>query len=521
MTATTETTSDRDGRETARHLRGSSVLFAGRMLSLLINMATQVLIVRILTKGDYGIFAYALAFGPGIRTLISVGHHEVLTRFLSLYEERREYDKLFGTIAMKVLTILSGGAFVFVLIFALRDFLEGNAIDRPEAVGLLLLLMWLAPLEAIDDVFESIFAVFSKPRAIFFRKYILTPGIRFFTALALLIFGGSVHLVAAGYLLGSVAGTVAYTWMAVNFFRRQGLLAHLHPRSLVMPFREVFGFSIPLLTTDLIFISMNTVSVILLGHFAGVLHVADYRAVFPVARLNSLVFATFGLMFTPLATRMFARGDRDGMRDAYWHTAIWLAVFTFPVFAVTGPLAEPTTLLLFGHRYENAAVLLAILATGFYFNAALGYNALTLATHGMLGYVVKVNVTIAVLNLTLAFVLIPPYGAMGVVVGNAITLVLQNVLNQIGLRKRVGIPAFDLRYARPYAIVVAMAALLAAVQLMLEPPAVVGFALAAGAAAVVCLLNRDLLAIETTFPEVRRIPLLRRLVAAPETATTR
>jgi O-antigen/teichoic acid export membrane protein len=110
VASATETRPAGEPAETARHIRGSTVLFAGRMLSLAINMATQVLIIRVLTKSEYGIFAYALAFGPGIRTLISVGHHEVLTRFLSLYEERREYDKLFGTIAMKLLTILSGGA---------------------------------------------------------------------------------------------------------------------------------------------------------------------------------------------------------------------------------------------------------------------------------------------------------------------------------------------------------------------------------------------------------------------------
>jgi O-antigen/teichoic acid export membrane protein len=514
MASTTQTDPVPDRAEATRHIRGSTVLFAGRMLSLAINMATQVLIVRLLSKGQYGIFAYALAFGPAIRTLISVGHHEVLTRFLSLYEERRDYNRLFGTIAMKVLTILSGALFVFVMLFALQDFLAGNAIDRPEAVALVLVLMWLAPLEAIDDVFESVFAVFSRPRAIFFRKYLLTPGIRFAFALGLLAVGGSVKLVALGYLVASVTGTVAYSIMAVRFFRRQGLLERLRPRSVVMPFREVYGFSVPLLTTDLIFISMNTVSVILLGHFAGVVHVADYRAVFPVARLNSLVFATFGLMFTPLATRMFARGDVAGMRDAYWHTAGWLVVFSFPVFALTAPLAEPTTLLLFGERYENAAILLAILSFGFYFNAALGYNALTLATHGKLGYVVKVNLTATVVNITLAFALIPPYGAMGVVVANATTLVLQNVLNQIGLRRHVGIPPFDRRYVRPYVVVAIVAGALAFFQLAVEPPIVVGLVVAAAGALLVFVANRDLLAIETTFPEVMRVPFLRRLAGA-------
>ena len=41
---------------------------------------------------------------------------------------------------------------------------------------------------------------------------------------------------------------------------------------------------------------------------------------------------------------MFARGDQDGMRGLYWQTAIWMAVFSLPVFLLTGPLAEPVHL---------------------------------------------------------------------------------------------------------------------------------------------------------------------------------
>src|SRR4051794_14892924 len=43
-----------------RHVRGSSLLLIGRGLTLLITTATQVVIVRYLSKADYGAFAYAL-----------------------------------------------------------------------------------------------------------------------------------------------------------------------------------------------------------------------------------------------------------------------------------------------------------------------------------------------------------------------------------------------------------------------------------------------------------------------------
>ena len=44
-----------------RQLRGSSLLLAGRMLSKFVNFGIQVAIVRLLTKDDYGAFAYGLA----------------------------------------------------------------------------------------------------------------------------------------------------------------------------------------------------------------------------------------------------------------------------------------------------------------------------------------------------------------------------------------------------------------------------------------------------------------------------
>src|SRR5438445_8609821 len=44
-----------------RHVRGSSLLLAGRALQLASNLAVQLLIVRYLSKTGYGEFAYALA----------------------------------------------------------------------------------------------------------------------------------------------------------------------------------------------------------------------------------------------------------------------------------------------------------------------------------------------------------------------------------------------------------------------------------------------------------------------------
>jgi O-antigen/teichoic acid export membrane protein len=95
----------------------------------------------------------------------------------------------------------------------------------------------------------------------------------------------------------------------------------------------------------------------------------------PAAQLNQLACSAFLLLFTPHAARLFARGDRTGVGRLYWQTTVWIAVVSFPIFLLTFALAKPLTLLLFGDRYESSAVLLAILAFGYYFQAALGFNA--------------------------------------------------------------------------------------------------------------------------------------------------
>ena len=44
-----------------RQVRGSTLLLLGRGCSILLNLATQIAIVRTLQKHDYGAFAYAVS----------------------------------------------------------------------------------------------------------------------------------------------------------------------------------------------------------------------------------------------------------------------------------------------------------------------------------------------------------------------------------------------------------------------------------------------------------------------------
>src|SRR5881394_1972112 len=97
------------GEATRRQIRGSSLLLAGRMLSLAVNFVTQVLIVRYLSKSDFGAFAYGLSLVALGESLAVLGLDKAISRFLPIYDEQRDYNKLFGTLIMAGGTVLSLG----------------------------------------------------------------------------------------------------------------------------------------------------------------------------------------------------------------------------------------------------------------------------------------------------------------------------------------------------------------------------------------------------------------------------
>ncbi len=507
---------------TSRQIRGSSLLLIGRSLSMAVNFVIQILIVRYLTKADYGAFAYVLStFVLVGQSVATFGLDRALTRFVPIYHERGDYNKLFGTIIMVIGTIAALGAVIVAGVFAFQSWI-GQALigdqegDRQLIMSLLLIMIGLAPIQAIDDLIAAMFAIFASPRSIFFRKYVLAPGLKLLVVLLLIVSQSDVFFLAQGYLAATALGVLIYGTVLVRVLQKQGLFQHFNLKTSEVPARELFAFTIPLLTSDLVYVVMNSSDGILLEHFHNVTEVAAFRVVQPAAVLNQFVLASFTLLFTPAAARMFARDDREGINTLYWQTAIWIAIISFPVFALTFSLAHPLTVLLYGQRYEQSWIILALLSFGYYFNAALGFNGLTLKVYGKLRYIVVINIIAALVNIAINLLLIPTYGALGAACGTCGTMFLHNILKQAGLGFGTGIKLFEQRYLKIYVSIVIAAIGLLAAQLVLGQVAggwsgYIGFVLAVGISLLVLMLNRRSLNVGQTFPELLRFPLARRL----------
>ncbi|MDP8905456.1 MAG: oligosaccharide flippase family protein [Chloroflexota bacterium] len=496
---------DRARAETRMQIRGSGLLMVGRVTALATNFVTQVIIVRYLSMAAYGAFAYGIALVALIQVLLGLGLDRAVPRYLPLYEERRDHAALFGTLTLVAGTIAALGFATIGIVYALQSWLAGSVVNDPTAVSVLLILIFLAPIESFDSYLTNVLAVFGATRAIFLRRYVVTPVLRLGVATLLVLGSLDVGFLAIGYVVTGVLGLALFGTLLPGILRRRRLLDRLPLRGMRFHVRELVGYGLPVLSTDLLIGLMLAFDAVLLTYSYGTEELAALQAVEPAARTNMLVMASFSLLFVPVATRFFARFQHDAVNDLYWQTTAWMAVLGFPIFALTFGLAEPLTEFLYGERYRDSWTFLALLALGRYVDAAFGANGLTLRVYGKVKELVSINVVAAILHVVVAMLLIPPVGALGAAVAVAVTFIVYNVIKQLAIGRYTPVKPVNRRYAGVY-VVIAGAALLFVAQWLMAPPLVVAVATTALLALIVFAVGRRVLHINEMFPELLRVP---------------
>ncbi|MGE3315580.1 MAG: flippase [Planctomycetaceae bacterium] len=504
-----------------KQIRGSSLLFAGRLMSQLITLAVHTLIVRYLPSKSFGAYMYALSVTQSIGLFSTLGFDRAVSRFVPIYHERNEFGKMFGTLKLVILTIVGFGLFVPAVVLAFHGTIEARWVQDPEVMTLLMIAVFLVPFEAFDALLINMFAVFASPKAIFFRRHLLAPVMRLSIVGLMILMSGDARFLTFGAVASSAFGVAICSVVLYRLMTKEGVWKHFDRNNVDIPWREILVFTLPLLSTDILFLVMNGLDVVLLKYYGTLEDVAAYRAVQPFARLNLIVYTTFTVLFTPQASRFFARSDKAGINELYWKTATWIAVLTFPVFIASFSLGQPLTLFMFGEQYAESGKLLSILAVGYYINAALGFNGTTLTIYRMVWYVALSTFVVAALNLAINFTLIPRYGAMGAAVGTSVTLIAHNLLKQSGLLFGTGVSFADRRYLRVYAIIASSAVGLWLIQQFANFNIFASSILGVVIILIVVRTNRAALDVTETFPELLRVPLIPLLLGKPRSASAR
>ncbi len=498
--------------QTKKLVRGSSLLTLGRVISILLNFVVQVITVRCLVKSDYGALAYGLSIASMGASVAVFGLGRTLNRFAPMFHEKREFEKMAGTVALTLCCVTALSAGIVILVLGAQGFISTHLVSDPLSMSLLLILIVMVPLHAIDSILDELFATFAKPRELFVRRHLIAPLLRMLAVVPLFFAHSDVQVLAISFVICGSVGTLYSLFVLWKVLKNADLLQYFQRGRIDVPVRQISGFSVPLMSSDLLVIVRSSLVTLVLEVTHGAIGVAAFRAVLPVARLNTFVADSFRLLFGPAISRMYARGDSASIDRVFWRTSAWIAVGTFPLFLSCVCLSEFITVTLFGTQYADSSSILALLSAGFYLSAIGGLNNEILKAHGHVGRILLTDGITVIATVGLNLWLVPSWGIVGGAVTTVIGLLIRPIGNQLTICHLQLLKEVDWNCLRLFFIMVQVTIIAVLLPSLVENTLLARFLVTIFGTVTVVIVGLPALDVGHMFPELLKYKLIRPLM---------
>lgn len=326
---------------------------SGQFYSMLMLFGGTVVIARILTPAEMGVYAVGFAVAGVFNIFATVGINSYVIR-----EPDLDADKLQTAFGINVLLYLALGAGLVALSWPVAKFLGD------EGIGTVLRLLAIRPLFLILEF---------RPSAMLQREMrfgSIAPVQAFATTinvgvmLAAAYLGWSYLSLAFGVLAGAVAGAAAY-----NIVGREHVNWHLG----FVHWRPLLQFSLRILSISGLALMAQRLSEIVLARILGLAALGTFTRATQIWDLLyfNLYAAASRVLFAQLAEE-YRRSGHVG--TIYLRGLDIITAIMWPAAMGVAVLAGPIIFLLFGEDYMGAAGPLALLMIGMVFATAFSMN---------------------------------------------------------------------------------------------------------------------------------------------------
>jgi O-antigen/teichoic acid export membrane protein len=301
------------------------------------------------------------------------------------------------------------------------------------------------PLISLTRVRQSIMQGFHRVSLGAMPEQLIQPGI--FLIFLLAAVAARIHIGGpAAMIANALAGAVAFA--AGVILLRRTLPDSAVQATPVYKSKEWFRSALPLVFVAGVAIVFAQADTLILGAFRDQSAVGIYSVAHKGSELISAVLMTQVSAFASTAANLYALEDIARLQRLVTKLARFTLLISAPVI-VAMVIFGRWYLLLYGPAFAGARATLAILSLGQAVNVASGCVGMLLVTTGHEHRVARAIGAGAIANVALSCALAPRWGAEGVAVAYAASMVLWNVWAAIDLYRLTGIDSTVLARLSP------------------------------------------------------------------------
>lgn len=391
---------------------GAGVNFAGTAIRALFALAFNLLLARVLTTSDLGLYATGFMITLLVSVFCTLGLDIGLWKFVSSFIARGDRASVRGVILQALALGTAVGLAATVIIILLADEISLIIFDNTDLALPLQVFAITIPFLIAARLFNAATQGMKHMKYAAIRdavehmlRFILT-GILFFAGFRL---GGAL----AGNLLSIVIIAI------LSFYFLERLYPILTTRYATQSnFSELIEFSLPMGVSILLTQLMIWLDTLFLGYFRSAEEVGLYSIAIKLIIMSAIFLTSFSTMFAPIISGLLSNKNHFEMDRLFKRITRWVLTLTLPIYTILILFSQPI-LGIFGEKFETVALSLIILSSGQLIVTATGPVGTIIAMSGR-SKLEMFNSLIAVLtSISLCFLLIPEWGITGAAIANA------------------------------------------------------------------------------------------------------
>lgn len=423
-------------------IRGSIGSATFRTVNRLLALGLGIILARELGAKSYGIYAYAFAIMELLMVLAEVGMPTLVMREIASKHAISDWSYIKGIIIRSKQFVLLTASTVS-LVGIILILLLGDQINESKKVTLLL-MFGVLPTTALTKNFVGVIRGFQFVLTGQAMNMILRP------ALAILIIGLGFfwfpelrhpHYAMAGQILA--AGIVLFMSALALRFIQPMEVKNVKP---VYHTRQWVKLSLPFTLLGGADVLYAHVDIIMLGWLRTTDEVGFFRVAVQGATLVAFGLQSLIAVIVPHFARLFTVNDLIRLQRLVTVSSRVIFLFSFPIGLAFIIFGEEIVTGVFGNKYSDSYVPLAILAGGQMINSVFGPAGSLLVMTGHENYSIRVLWRTTFLNITLNAILIPTLGIVGAAIASAISLIVRNILLFLAVRQRLKINSSPINF---------------------------------------------------------------------------
>ncbi|MHB0995616.1 MAG: lipopolysaccharide biosynthesis protein [Elusimicrobiales bacterium] len=392
-------------------MKGSAIAFAGNGLIYALAFVFQLLLVRLLGAGGYGVWGFALTLAVTVAQFSVLGLGYGCIYFSSARNAGAAGLAPAGAARLTFLSALFVSCAASLLLLPAAKFWIAPAYKLPGLEPLLYIFAAAVPLSALVLAMEYAFrsrhdasAAFKMKLSAEGLKLILIPA-------ALLLFAADARVAAAALVAALAVSAVYGAYMTDKLvfplrplFKGSGWPAAAAPLAL---------YSLPFFLHEVLMTLRDKADTFIIGYFSSAEYLGMYKGACVLAALISFVPNSVSYLLFPLINNISGPEHREELA-AFGRRTIKLLVYAgVPAVVLLVVLARPLLSVAMGAEFFPAEKALALLAVSSGLGLAHAFYGQVLAARARTGLILMANASAFALTLALDLLLIPEYGITG------------------------------------------------------------------------------------------------------------